>query len=72
MSPVGATTLTMTNPKTHEEHEVEFVVVVLQNDLTCVIGSTTVQEMGPLTVHADQFVAEVNSSSKKIRKLEGS
>ncbi len=47
----------MTNPKTHEKHEVDFVVV--QNDLTCLIGSTTVQEMGLLTVHADEFVAEV-------------
>ena len=41
MIPVGATTLTVTNPKTHEKHEVDFVVV--HNDLTSLIGSTTVQ-----------------------------
>ena len=41
MIPVGATTLTVTNPKTHEKHEV--YVVVVQNDLTSLIGSTTVQ-----------------------------
>ena len=35
ISPVGAMTLTVT----HEKHEVDFVVV--HNDLTCVIGSTT-------------------------------
>ena len=35
ISPVGATTLTVT----HEKHEVDCVVV--QNDITCVIGSTT-------------------------------
>ena len=39
MSPVGAMTLTVTNPKTHEKHDMDFVVV--QNDLTCQIGSTT-------------------------------
>ena len=65
MSPVGATTLTVTNPKTREKHEVDFVVV--QNDLTCVIGSTTVQEMGLITVHADQFVAEEKCSTKNKR-----
>ena len=65
VSPVGATTLTVTNPKTHEKHEVDFVVV--QNDLTCLIGSTTVQEMGLLTVQADQFVAEVNGSPQDKR-----
>ena len=32
MSPVGATTLTVTNQTTHEKHEVNFVVV--QNYLT--------------------------------------
>ena len=64
VSPVGATTLTVTNPKTHEKHEVEFVV---QNDLTCLIGSTAVQEMGLITVHADQFVAEVKGSPQNKR-----
>ena len=49
--------------KTHEKHEVDFVAV--QNDLTCLIGSTTVQEM--LTVHADQFVAEVKGSPQNKR-----
>ena len=43
-SPVGATILKVTNPKTHEKHEVDFVVV--HNNLTCLIGATTVQEMG--------------------------
>ena len=65
MSPVCATKLTVTNPKTHEKHEVDFVVV--QNDLTCLIGSTTVQNMGLLTVHAEQFVAEVKGSPKNKR-----
>ena len=65
ISPVGATTLTVTNPKTREKHEVDFVVV--HNDLTCVIGSTTVQEMGLITVHADQFVAEEKRSTKNKR-----
>ena len=65
VSPVGATTLTVTNPKTHEKHEVDLVVV--QNDLTSLIGSTTVQEMGLLTVHADQCVAEVKGSPQEKR-----
>ena len=68
VSPVGATTLIVTNPKTHEKHEVEFVVV--QNDLTCLIGSTTVQEIGLITVHADQFVAEVKGSPQNKRTNE--
>ena len=68
MSPVGATTLTVTNQKTHEQHEVDFAVV--QNDLTGLIGSTTVQEMGLLTVHADQFVAEVKGSTQNKRTNE--
>ena len=68
MSPVGATTLTVTNPKTREKHEVDFVVV--QNDLSCPIGSTTVQEMRLLTVYADQFVAEVKGSKQNKRTAE--
>ena len=43
----------------------EFVVV--QNDLTCLIGSTTFQEIGLITVHADQFVAEVKGSPQNKR-----
>ena len=65
MNPVCATKLTVTHPKTHEKHEVDFVVE--QNDLTCLIGSTTVQKMGMLTVHAEQFVAEVKCSPKNKR-----
>ena len=65
MSPVGATTLTVTNPKSHEKHEVDFVVV--HNDLICLIGSTTVQEMGLMTVPADQFVSKVKGSPQNKR-----
>ena len=41
--------------------------VVVQNDLSCLIGSTTVREKGLLTVHADQFVAEVKTSPSNKR-----
>ena len=68
MSPFGATTLKVTNPKTHEKHEVDFVVV--QNDLTCLIGSTTVQEMGMIIDHAYQFVSEVKGSPHNKRTHE--
>ena len=65
MSPVGATTLTVSNPKTHEKQEVDFFDV--QTGLTCLIGSTTVQEIGMLIVHADQFVIEVKDSPQNKR-----
>ena len=45
--------------------QVDFVVV--QNDMACLIGSSTVQEMDLLTVHADQFVAEVKGSPQNKR-----
>ena len=60
MTPKGVTTLAVTNRKIGESRDVEFVVV--KNNFTWLMGSTTVQEMGLLTVHGDKFVAEVKQS----------
>ena len=56
----GLTTLAVTNTKIGESQDVEFFVV--KKSFTCLMGSTTVQEMGLLTVHGDKFVAEVKQS----------
>ena len=60
MMPKVVITLAVTNTKTGEIRDVEFVVI--KNNFTCLMGSTTVQQMGLLTVHRDKFVAEVKQS----------
>ena len=60
MTPTGVTTLAVTNTKTGETVDVEFVVV--KNYYTCLMRSTTVQEMGLITVHRGTFVAETKQS----------
>lgn len=57
MEPVGETTLEVTNPKTGSCTNINFIVV--PNDLACLLGLTTVQELNLLTVNEDKFVAAV-------------
>ncbi|KAI0240365.1 hypothetical protein LSAT2_008908, partial [Lamellibrachia satsuma] len=49
MTPKGIVRLPTTNLKTGNTEDVDFVVV--ENGLTCLIGSATTQAMGLMTVH---------------------
>ena len=47
-----------TNVKTGTKDEVDFVVV--DNGLTCLIGSTTIQAMGLMTIHVERFISKID------------
>nr|XP_054769525.1 uncharacterized protein LOC129277362 [Lytechinus pictus] len=55
MKPDGRCTLKVVNPKVNEEYDVDFIVVAA--DVTPILGSSTVQEMGLLEVHEDRILA---------------
>ena len=58
LTPKGTAKLMTTNVKTGTKDEVDFVVV--DNGLTCLIGSTTIQEMGLMTIHGEGFISKVD------------
>ena len=47
-----------TNVKTGTKDEVDFVVV--DNGLMCLIGSTTIQAMGVMTIHGERFISKID------------
>ena len=51
--PLGEVTLDVKNPKTGNKSTVNFVVV--PNNLNCLLGVKTVQDMGLLTINKDNF-----------------
>ena len=55
----GTAKLMKTNVKTGTKDEVDFVVV--DNGLTCLIGSTTTQAMGRMTIHGERFISKVDN-----------
>ena len=50
--------LMTTNVKTGTQDEVDFVVV--DNGLTCLIGSTTIQAIGLMTIHSERFISKID------------
>ena len=55
LKPLGITRLIVKNPKSGKKFSIEFVVV--NDNLTPIIGARTAQQMKLLTVHADNFIA---------------
>ena len=60
MTKNGIVRLPTTNLKTGNTGDVDFVVV--ENGLTCLIGSATTQAMGLMTVHEERFISQVSQS----------
>ncbi|XP_068224775.1 uncharacterized protein [Palaemon carinicauda] len=58
LSPIGETTLNVKNPKNDEIRSVTFIVV--SNDLMCLFGSKTCQEMGFVFVNGKAFVSKID------------
>ena len=56
--PLGETTLTVINPRNGEKNDVAFTVV--NNELSCLLGLQTIQEMGLITVNDDTFISQVS------------
>lgn len=57
LTPFGEAILKITNPKNAEELEV--VVIVVPNGYGCLLGLTTLQQMGLFTINDDKFIAYV-------------
>ena len=55
--PLGETTLEVINPKNSESKQVSFIVV--PNNLMCLIGSKTCQDLGFVSVNSKTFITKV-------------
>ena len=67
VNPVGKAKLRVKNPKTQGYTDVNFTIV--NNNLTCLLGTETVQEMGLDTVKNDKFIANINMSDTDLGDL---
>ena len=67
LKPLGETILDVKNPKTGEITSTRFTVV--PNGFNCLLGSTTVQEMGLITVNNHKFVGKVQTESEDLGDL---
>ena len=61
VKPKGEAVLNVQNPKTNTSSEVRFTVV--DDSFTCLLGVSTVQELGLITVNREAFIAKVTSES---------
>ena len=57
VTPKGEATLEVKNPKTNMTSQIKFTVV--DNSFTCLLGVSTVQDLGLITVNRDTFIAKV-------------
>ena len=64
VKPAGACTMPVVNPKNDEEYEIKFLVV--EEDLTPLLGLNAVEEMRLLTVHSENFVNVVEKSDEDL------
>ena len=64
---MGKAKLRVKNPKTQGYTDVNFTIV--NNNLTCLLGTETVQEMGLDTVKNDTFIANINMSNTDLGDL---
>ena len=62
MTPKGEVILKVFNPKTKSSHEIKFIVV--RNDVSCLLGLTTLKLLQFITVHNDQFICSMNTSEQ--------
>ncbi|XP_068228163.1 uncharacterized protein [Palaemon carinicauda] len=58
LSPIGETTLNVKNPNNDEIISVTFIVI--SNDLMCLLGSKTCQEIGFVFVNGKAFVSKID------------
>ena len=61
VKPKGEAVLNVKNPKTNTSSEVKFTVV--EDSFTCLLGVSTVQDLGLITVNREAFIAKVTSDS---------
>ena len=61
VTPIGEAILDVFNQKTTKTHMVKFTVV--QNSLTCLLGLTTVKELGCTTINTDQFIFRMSTQN---------
>ncbi|CAB3995988.1 Hypothetical predicted protein [Paramuricea clavata] len=67
VNPLGETTLKITNPKNEEETVVDFIVV--PNDYSCLLGLSTIQQMGLLTINDANFIAHISTDANQLGSL---
>ena len=67
VNPLGETTLKITNPKNEEETVVDFIVV--PNDYSCLLGLSTIQQMGLHTINDGNFVAHISTDANQLGSL---
>jgi hypothetical protein len=67
VNPLGETTLKITNPKNEEETVVDFIVV--PNDYSCLLGLSTIQQMGLLTINDGNFIAHISTDANQLGSL---
>ena len=67
VNPLGETTLKITNPKNEEETVVDFIVV--PNDYSCLLGLSTIQRMGLLTINDGNFIAHISTDANQLGSL---
>ena len=68
LPPLGETTLEVLNPKNAQVSELGFIVV--PNDLSCLLGLKTMQEMGLFTINDDNCIAQISSDTNLLGNLE--
>ena len=61
VTPIGEATVDVFNQKTTKTHKVKFTVV--QNSLTCLLGLTTVKELGFISINTDQFIFRMSTQN---------
>ena len=60
-TPLGQVTLEILNPKNAQVSDADFIVI--PNYFSCLLGLSTVQEMGLFTINKENFIAEVISDT---------
>ncbi|KAK3794019.1 hypothetical protein RRG08_028453 [Elysia crispata] len=61
VTPIGEAILDVFNQKMTKAHKVKFTVV--QNSLTCLLGLTTVKELGFISINTDQFIFRMSTQN---------
>ena len=62
LTPFGETELEVSNPKNGKSTQVKFIVV--PNDLMCILGKKTCQDLGFVTINSDTFISKVDQVPK--------
>ncbi|PFX25191.1 Retrovirus-related Pol polyprotein [Stylophora pistillata] len=68
VKPIGTARINMHNPKTRKKYSVEFVVI--QKDLTLLIGARAAQQMELITVNDENFIMTMTMPPPRKNELE--